>query len=42
MSEVCREFGISLTPTSFAGSDQLTTLRGSILHADKGSIFNAV
>ncbi|CCV13984.1 hypothetical protein [Mesorhizobium sp. STM 4661] len=30
------------TPSSLDGSDQLTDLRGSILHADKGSIFNAV
>lgn len=29
-------------PSSLDGSDQLTDLKGSILHADKGSIFNAV
>lgn len=31
-----------MTTALLDGSDQLTDLRGSILHADKGSIFNAV
>jgi hypothetical protein len=30
------------TPITFAGPDQLTAITGSILDADKGSIFNAV